>query len=53
MIQAAQLRAEVRNTGRHFLHAESLGSIIRQSERMKFKAPLPSELSSLLEGLES
>jgi len=54
MIQDAHLRAEVRNLGRHFLHAEELGfNHPTTGERMKFKAPLPPELSSLLEELES
>jgi 23S rRNA pseudouridine1911/1915/1917 synthase len=54
MIQDAHLRAEVRKLGRHFLHAEELGfNHPTTGERMKFKAPLPSELSSLLEELES
>jgi len=54
MIQEAHLRAEVRKLGRQFLHAEELGfNHPTTVERMKFKAPLPSELSSLLEELES
>jgi len=54
MIQDAHLRAEVRNLGRHFLHAEELRfNHPTTGERMKFKAPLPPELSSLLEELES
>jgi 23S rRNA pseudouridine1911/1915/1917 synthase len=54
MIQEAHLRAEVRKLGRQFLHAEELGfNHPTTGERMKFKAPLPSELSSLLEELES
>jgi len=54
MIQDAHLRAEVRNLGRHFLHAEELGfNHPAIGERMKLKAPLPPELSSLLEELES
>ena len=53
MIQDAHLRAEVRNLGRHFLHAEELGfNHPTTGERMKFKAPLPPELSSLLEEVE-
>jgi pseudouridine synthase, RluA family len=52
-IQDAHLRAVVRNLGRHFLHAEELGfNHPKTGEGMKFKAPLPSELSSLLEELE-
>jgi 23S rRNA pseudouridine1911/1915/1917 synthase len=54
MIQDAHLRAEVRNLGRHFLHAEELGfNHPTTGERIKFKAPLPSALSRLLEELES
>jgi len=54
MIQEAHLRAEVRKLGRQFLHAEELGfNHPTTGERMKFKAPLPPELSSLLEELES
>ena len=53
-IQDAHLRAVVRNLGRHFLHAEELGfNHPKTGEGMKFKAPLPSELSSLMEELES
>jgi 23S rRNA pseudouridine1911/1915/1917 synthase len=52
-IQDARQRAHVRNLGRHFLHAEKLGiSHPKTGERMEFEAPLPIELTSLLEELE-
>src|SRR5689334_12901902 len=48
-IQDAQIRARVRNLGRHFLHAEKLAFIHPQTnERVEFSSPLPPELSSLL-----
>jgi 23S rRNA pseudouridine1911/1915/1917 synthase len=52
-IQDAQRRAHVRSLGRHFLHAEELAfDHPKTGERLKFKAPLPSELSGLLAELE-
>ena len=51
-IQDAQVRARVRNLGRHFLHAEKLAFTHPQSgERMEFTSPLPQELSELLTAL--
>ena len=48
-IQDAQIRARVRNLGRHFLHAEKLAFTHPQSgERVEFTSPLPPELSELL-----
>ena len=48
-IQNAQVRARVRNLGRHFLHAEKLAFTHPQSaERVEFTSPLPPELSELL-----
>jgi 23S rRNA pseudouridine1911/1915/1917 synthase len=49
-IQDAQIRARVRNLGRHFLHAEKLAFTHPQTnERVEFTSPLPPELSGLLE----
>ena len=50
----AQLRARIRNLGRQFLHAEKLG--FRHpltAASMQFVAPLPEELHSLLDSVES
>jgi 23S rRNA pseudouridine1911/1915/1917 synthase len=48
-IQDAQLRARVRNLGRHFLHAERLAFTHPQTnERVEFSSALPPELSELL-----
>ena len=48
-IQDVQVRARVRNLGRHFLHAEKLAfSHPRTNERVEFSSPLPAELSELL-----
>ena len=49
----ARLRARIRNLGRHFLHAEKLGFVhpVTQSQ-MEFTAPLPLELSELLNDLD-
>lgn len=53
-IQNAQLRARVRNLGRHFLHAEKLAFTHPQSgKRVEFDSPLPPELSQLLRDLET
>ena len=52
-IQNAQLRARVRNLGRHFLHAEKLAFTHPQTnERVEFESPLPPELSELLKALD-
>jgi 23S rRNA pseudouridine1911/1915/1917 synthase len=48
-IQDAQLRARVRNLGRHFLHAEKLAFVHPTTrERVEFTSELPPELSELL-----
>jgi 23S rRNA pseudouridine1911/1915/1917 synthase len=48
-IQDAQIRARVRNLGRHFLHAEKLAFTHPQTdERVEFSSPLPPELTGLL-----
>jgi 23S rRNA pseudouridine1911/1915/1917 synthase len=52
-IQNAKVRARIRNLGRHFLHAERLGLNHPQTgARLEFNAPLPGELTTLLEELE-
>jgi 23S rRNA pseudouridine1911/1915/1917 synthase len=52
-IQDVQLRAQIRKLNRQFLHAEQLGFIHpRTGEQMRFVAPLPAELTDLLEELE-
>jgi 23S rRNA pseudouridine1911/1915/1917 synthase len=52
-IQAAKLRAHVRNLGRHFLHAEKLAFAHPQTqERVEFHSPLPKELADLLVELD-
>jgi 23S rRNA pseudouridine1911/1915/1917 synthase len=52
-IQNARLRAQVRNLGRHFLHAEKLAFTHPQSgKRVEFNSPLPIELAELLQNLE-
>lgn len=49
-IQDARLRAQVRNLGRHFLHAEKLAFTHPQTGgRVEFSSPLPVQLSELLE----
>jgi 23S rRNA pseudouridine1911/1915/1917 synthase len=53
-VQDVQLRARIRKLKRQFLHAEKLGfRHPRTGERMHFVAPLPLELSQLLEALET
>lgn len=53
-IQDARLRAQVRNLGRHFLHAEKLAFTHPQTnERVEFSTPAPPELSDLLQHLEA
>jgi 23S rRNA pseudouridine1911/1915/1917 synthase len=51
-VQDARLRSQIRNLGRQFLHAERL-AITHPStgERKEFSAPLPAELSDLLNQL--
>ena len=52
-IQDPRLRAQVRNLGRHFLHAEQLGfTHPTTGARLEFNAPLPDELSTLLAELD-
>jgi len=52
-VQDVRLRARIRNLGRHFLHAERLGFVhpVTQSQ-MEFTAPLPLELTELLNDLD-
>ena len=53
-VQDVQLRARIRKLKRQFLHAEQLGFRHPQTgEEMKFVAPLPAELTRLLEALET
>ena len=53
-VQDVQLRARIRKLKRQFLHAEQLGFRHPQTgEQMRFVAPLPVPLSSLLETLET
>ena len=52
-VQDVQLRARIRKLKRQFLHAEQLQfTHPRTNEPMKFFAPLPAELTDLLEQLE-
>ena len=52
-IQNARLRAQVRNLGRHFLHAEKLAfTHPHRATRVEFSSPLPAELAELLKELE-
>jgi len=52
-IQDAQLRARIRNLGRHFLHAEKVGfTHPRTGLHLEFNAPLPEELRGMLEELD-
>jgi 23S rRNA pseudouridine1911/1915/1917 synthase len=52
-VQDVQLRAQIRKLKRQFLHAERLGFRHPQTgEPMRFVAPLPIELTDLLEKLE-
>ncbi|HKO99764.1 MAG TPA: RluA family pseudouridine synthase [Pyrinomonadaceae bacterium] len=53
-ITDVKLRAQIRKLKRQFLHAEELGfRHPRTGESLKFKAPLPVELSALLSELEA
>jgi 23S rRNA pseudouridine1911/1915/1917 synthase len=53
-VQDAQLRARIRNLGRHFLHAENLGFTHPVTALpMQFAAPLPQELQLLLTDVET
>lgn len=48
-IQDPRLRSQIRNLGRHFLHAEKLAfTHPTTGERVQFQSPLPAELSNLL-----
>jgi 23S rRNA pseudouridine1911/1915/1917 synthase len=48
-IRDARLRAQIRNLGRHFLHAEKLAFIHPETnERVEFHGTLPPELAELL-----
>ena len=50
----AQLRAHVRNLGRHFLHAEKLAFTHPESgERVEFSSALPPDLAQLLSEIEA
>ena len=52
-VQDARLRARIRNLGRHFLHAEKLGFVHPVTgASLEFTAPLPPELTELLNDLE-
>jgi 23S rRNA pseudouridine1911/1915/1917 synthase len=53
-VRDVQLRAEIRKLKRQFLHAEQLGFLHPHTgEQMRFVAPLPTELTHLLEKLET
>ena len=53
-VQDARLRAQIKNLGRQFLHAEKLGfDHPTTSERMEFTAELPKELSDLIDELRA
>jgi 23S rRNA pseudouridine1911/1915/1917 synthase len=53
-VQDVQLRAQIRKLKRQFLHAEQLGFRHPQTgEQLRFVAPLPAELTALLETLEA
>ena len=53
-VRDPQLKAKIRKLGRHFLHAEQLGFRHPTTDQpMKFKAPLPPELTELVATLES
>ena len=48
-IQDPKLKSQIRNLGRHFLHAEKLAfTHPATGERVQFHSPLPPELSNLL-----
>jgi 23S rRNA pseudouridine1911/1915/1917 synthase len=53
-LQDVKIRAQIRKLNRQFLHAEQLGfRHPKTSEPMQFTAPLPAELTQLLEELEA
>jgi 23S rRNA pseudouridine1911/1915/1917 synthase len=52
-VQDARVRARIRNLGRHFLHAETLGFVHPVTGApLQFTAPLPPGLAELLNQLE-
>lgn len=52
-IQDAQMRARIRNLGRHFLHAQKVGfTHPRTGARLEFETPLPEELEGMLKELD-
>lgn len=52
-VQHPKLRAAIRKLGRQFLHAEQLGfRHPRSDEPMRFKAPLPKDLTVFMDELE-
>jgi 23S rRNA pseudouridine1911/1915/1917 synthase len=54
MVLDPRLRAQIRNLGRHFLHAEKLAFTHPATETIvEFESALPEELSMLLANLES
>src|SRR5262245_29121061 len=53
-IQDARLRSIIRNLGRHFLHAQRLEiKHPKTGARLEFKAPLPDQLSDVLQHLDN
>jgi 23S rRNA pseudouridine1911/1915/1917 synthase len=53
-VQNAKLRSQIRNLGRHFLHAEKLAFAHPVTgERVQFESPLPADLSELLAEIEN
>lgn len=53
-LQDVQLRARICKLNRHFLHAEQLGfRHPKTGEQMRFNAPLPGQLTQLLDVLET
>lgn len=53
-VQDVKLRAQIRKLKRQFLHAEQLGFRHPQTgEQLRFVAPLPAELTALLDTLEA
>jgi 23S rRNA pseudouridine1911/1915/1917 synthase len=51
-IQDPRLRTRIRSLGRNFLHAEKLGFVHPETrDPVKFEAPLPSELSEVLDSI--
>jgi 23S rRNA pseudouridine1911/1915/1917 synthase len=53
-VQDVQVRAQIRKLKRQFLHAEQLGFRHPQTgDQLRFTAPVPAELNTLLEQLEA